>query len=520
MTWTELLWASAWKGTIVLAAAFAVAWTLRRRSAALRHSIWTAAFAVLLLLPVALEIAPRWKMPALPLPQVMVVTVAASTSHAPSPASLDWKLILLAAGFGLSAAWFLAGILRTAWLVGRAKPVADPCLDELRRALRIQRKVRLLESADVPAPLTWGILRPVILLPIRAAEWPAARLRSVLLHELVHIRRFDVLAQSTSRVVCCVFWFHPLAWAAARQMRRERELACDDAVLLHGVDAPEYAGHLMELVRAMASRRRAWASAPGMAESSDLESRVRALLDGRRNRLPLSRKAAALLATLALIVLVPLAGIHAQVTSGALAGIVQDPSGSRVVNCQVTAKNLDGKNQEVTKTNAAGEYVFTSIPPGHYALEFSSRGFSRTTVNAVVEAGIPSRVDANLAIGTLTEEVTITAARPGPAPVMPRAETGRIKIGGNVQAARLIHQAKPVYPDELKQLGIEGTVVIQAIISKNGDVLVPKVVNTVDQRLADAALEAVRQWQYEPTKLNGEPVEMLTTISLTFQLGQ
>ena len=89
-----------------------------------------------------------------------------------------------------------------------------------------------------------------------------------------------------------------------------------------------------------------------------------------------------------------------------------------------------------------------------------------------------------------------------------------------VEAAKLIRQARPVYPPELQQLGVEGTVVLSAVISKDGTVLSPAVRNTVDPRFAAAAIEAVRQWVYQPALLNGEPVETVTTITLDFQLGQ
>jgi hypothetical protein len=83
--------------------------------------------------------------------------------------------------------------------------------------------------------MTWGTLRPGVLLPEAAGGWPAARLHAVVLHELVHVQRHDLVAQVAAQAACCLYWFHPMVWPAVRQLRKERETACDDAVLSGGV---------------------------------------------------------------------------------------------------------------------------------------------------------------------------------------------------------------------------------------------------------------------------------------------
>jgi protein TonB len=103
----------------------------------------------------------------------------------------------------------------------------------------------------------------------------------------------------------------------------------------------------------------------------------------------------------------------------------------------------------------------------------------------------------------------------------PQVAAQRIKVGGNVQAAQLIRQPRPVYPPELQAAGVEGTVMLQAIILKDGTVGAIKVIKSAgNQALDDAAIAAVKQWQYTPTLLNGEPVEVLTKVDLAFQLEQ
>jgi TonB family protein len=500
--------------------------------------------AVLLALPVAVALSPKWGLPATaPSPRTALATPAAKTAvtapvnspAVPAPAKpsslpVGWLYIT---GAAVVAARFLAGFARMRRLVSCADEAthAAGLVDSLRGALGIGRRVRALESPDAPVPMAWGMLRPVTVLPEAARDWPAARLHSALLHELVHVQRHDLVAQTLAQAACCLYWFHPLAWLAARELRKERERACDDAVLGRGVAAPEYAGHLMEMVRAMAARRGSMVDAPAMAETSDLESRVRALLDRRRNRAPLTRRAALAVAAMVCALVIPIATwtAHAQSDKGALAGIITDPTGARIPGCAVSIRNLDGSNQELTRVNPAGEYQFAAIPPGRYVVEVRAAGFKLATTEIVVTAGTAARADVAMTIGSMSETVTVRGSRPANAPApaqsmaraagTPQGSPQRIPIGGNVQAARLISQVKPVYPDDLKVQGITGTVMIQMIISATGEPLNPQVLNTtVDPRLAQAAMDAVSQWRYSPALLNGQPVEVPTKVDVTFEL--
>jgi len=127
-----------------------------------------------------------------------------------------------------------------------------------------------------------------------------------------------------------------------------------------------------------------------------------------------------------------------------------------------------------------------------------------------------------LPLGQISESMTIRGSRPAGASAAPRTDNviRRPRVGGNVQAAKVIKQVHPIYTEELKQQGITGTVMLRAVISTAGEPLNPEVVNTVDPGLARAALDAFRQWRYQPTLLNGEPVEVVTTVMMRFELEQ
>jgi TonB family protein len=108
----------------------------------------------------------------------------------------------------------------------------------------------------------------------------------------------------------------------------------------------------------------------------------------------------------------------------------------------------------------------------------------------------------------------MTEAPPGMKPSTP----ARVRIGGNVQAAKMIHQVQPVYPQIAKTAHVQGTVILHAIVAKDGTILEVQYVSG-PALLMRSAMEAVRQWRYAPTLLNGEPVEVDTTISIVFTLG-
>jgi beta-lactamase regulating signal transducer with metallopeptidase domain len=106
----------------------------------------------------------------------------------------------------------------------------------------------------------------------------------VLLHELAHVKRWDWLTQLAARLACALYWWHPLAWVAARRLREERELACDDLVLAHGTVASTYAADLLEIARVFRVSPASALAGVAMARRSQLAGRLLAVLDAARSR--------------------------------------------------------------------------------------------------------------------------------------------------------------------------------------------------------------------------------------------
>ena len=139
-----------------------------------------------------------------------------------------------------------------------------------------------------------------------------------------------------------------------------------------------------------------------------------------------------------------------------------------------------------------------------------------------VVGGVPGGVPGGAAggvIGGIIGSVPTAAPPPPPPPKVDKPVTPqRIRVGGNVQAAKLIRQPKPVYPPLAKQARISGHVILNAIIGKDGTIQNLHVVSG-HPMLTNAALDAVKEWRYKPYYLNGEPVEVVTTINVNFTLS-
>lgn len=494
----------------ILAAAFLITAALRRQSAALRHLLWTIAFALSALTPLLFPWGPGiGRAPA----QITVISIAA-TAAIPRVETAPRHARTIPYDRVAVLVWGM-GVLALAARAGRAMAAAR-ALQRSAGPLTPFQGVPVSECGDAAVAMTAGVWKPVILLPPEHRTWTAAQLQSVLLHELAHVRRRDCLTQWLPQAICALHWFNPLAWLARSQMLCESERACDDAVLRAGASGPDFARDLFEI--AQFTGLKGAELMPTFV--TKLERRIARLLDPSIQRAPLSRMKAIASAVAVLALLLPIAGIRAQSTTGtgAISGLVFDPTGAVIANAVVHLSGPSGKL--AVAANPAGVWIAQGLPPGTYQVEVAVPGFETyRQVNVEVAPGASIQLKEPLAIGQVAESMTVTAPAPAPRATAPAAPTKPIRVGGMVQAAKLISRTPPVYPDSLRQQGIEGTVLVQAIIGKTGSVLNAQAVGAqAPPELADAALAAVRTWQFEPTLLNGEPVEIITTVTVNFQL--
>ncbi|HEU0368684.1 MAG TPA: M56 family metallopeptidase, partial [Candidatus Acidoferrum sp.] len=464
------------------------------------------------------------------IPSVFVDAVAASPTF---NKLVITALVVWAFGFSLILVGLVVGLARLAWVSANAKPIFDEdwmrTVLELSQFHKLARSVRLLQcSSALAMPLTWGIFRPVIVLPSGATLWTEDRRRIVLCHELAHIARNDWLLQICAEVARCFYWFHPLVWLAAARLRQESERASDDAVLRSGIAPSHYASQLLDLARTLENSGRAWSTALAIAaRPSNLERRFAAMLNPSINRRTLATRTKFLVPFLALTFLLPLAALRltAQNLSGKVSGSIHDPSDTGVANATIIVSNHAGDTIDMitmTTSDRDGNFSFKTLPAGEYELKVMKRGFEPFRLPQVtLESGRDFFQSITLQIGAIMEEVEVIPN--GTAKPLPSGATGkpsRIRVGGDLEAPNLITKVQPVYPESARSAGVSGTVILHAIISQDGKPLSLRVMNSqVDPDLARSAVEAVSQWRYTPTLLNGEPIEVDTSIMVNFSLA-
>lgn len=542
--------------SVVLVFALGLAALLRRRSAALRHWVLAAGIAGAAIAPAASAIVPAWRLPFAPRaaaasfggdaaspalagpPTVTIAVTVPPPSTAPRrtprPSLGTIALAIWAAGAVLGIVALAAALGRLLWIGSRAEPLAEAAWVESRDAvaaeLGVRRRVALLQS-DFPLLVTWGAVSPKILVPRSAVAWPAERIRIVVAHELAHVARADWPIQIAAEIVRAAHWFNPLAWFVCGRLRLESEHACDDTVLRLGTDGTDYASHLLELARSMQIGR-AWVPAEAIFRPSSFERRVTAMLNRRLDRSPLSRAsrlaAGAALAAVTLLV----AGYSSAQGLTILSGAITDQFGAPLANAPVVLTDpTTGAKHEVT-ADRSGRYQFVALPSGGYTLSLSVPGF-KNVQEPIVLSGDTLRHDVTPKIGTVQETISVASVavasppRPSLTPEQleqrRQARLARIAnaCGGEggclVPPIKLVDK-KPVYP--AGYAGPGEVVTLRTTIDTSGRVSDVAVVGNATPDLAQAAIAAVRQWEFEPTRLDGQVVDTEMTVTVSFRPPQ
>jgi len=292
-----LVWS--WQAAVLLACAWAGLKIFRVKSPALRHQVWLFALIAVASMPILSGVVQSLPLPqlsnralsyAVELPRIVVTNDAAPVVQNPSTAVIAKPSIKQPVILSLLFALWIAGALifvakaaingvrlRRLRAGARRASLADLDCDECDCEALRSEKARLALSDDIRSPILIGVLRPMIVFPADIASWtsPAER-RAMLRHELAHVARRDHYVNFFQTVLGAVFFFHPLARYACRQLAVEREMACDDHVVGSGAEAEAYAESIIKATE----RSVALAGAPGGAHQLALFS-ARHILERR-----------------------------------------------------------------------------------------------------------------------------------------------------------------------------------------------------------------------------------------------
>jgi uncharacterized protein (TIGR03435 family) len=467
-----------WQSTVVVALAWLVTLALRKNQARTRYWVWMVAslkFAVPFWLLIAAGEALRPANPVAagattalavvqqmtqPFPQgtssvgtVEFPTAISTESAAHAGDVLPWVLfaVWLCGVLVLAVSWVRSWAKVRAAVQG-ASPLSLPMMEGC--------GVRVLSTATLLEPGVFGLVKPVVLLPLGITErLSEAQLRTIVAHELTHIRRRDNLTAALHMLVATVFWFHPTVWGIKARLLEERERACDEAVLQSGNDADVYAESILTVCRFYVESPVACVAG---VTGSDLKERiVRIMTEQSLRKLDLSRKVLLAACGVAAVAM-PLAfgvmdarPVHAQAADANSQGIVGTWQGTlhagrdlRIVfkiakdGLGYTAMSYSvdqgGAKIPVKTTTFVEGTVKMTIPAvgGSYEGKLSADG---KTINGSLNQGAPL-------------ELVLTKATPETEWAIPEPPPPPKPMDANANPTFEVATIKPTKPDEKRKM--------------------------------------------------------------------
>lgn len=476
-----------------------------------------------------------------------VTTVRAVAPQAPAPEpAVDWlrlAAIVLAGGAAIRLGWIALGIARLHALRRRSAGTEAIGFDDLQSA--IGTRAPILWSADVRHPVTFGLIRPVVLLPAALKSVDHAAQRAVVAHELHHVKRRDWGWVVGEEVVRSIFWFHPAMWWLISRVQLARETVVDELSILVTNARRTYLDTLL-----------AFADDTGLGSSPAFSARRhlfhRVMLLSKEGGMSSTRVAA----VSAALVLALGAGAWSAVSAFPLHVEQQiaheqkpprDPLSPATYHRQAVEMWEKAKSDSSLTVQQALEVIEQAI-----ALEDRALDFNPDYADALMYKNIFLRMKAEAATDPTERERLIQEADklrvramlqrklqglpatgwtgegpPPPPPPPPPAMTAEyrqvvetlnpIHIGGQIKAPTKIRDVKATYPPEAQSAGIQGVVIVEAVVDATGHVAATRILRTIPA-LDEAALESVRQWAFTPTLLNGVPSAVMMTVTVNFTL--
>jgi TonB family protein len=558
------LLAASGQAAVVVALATAVLGILRVRAPGVTYAFWRTVAALCLVLPwvqpyrlvagasnavVALDAA---------VDAVRHSTISASSDAPVNPATI--ALVVIAGGALLRLAWLVVGILQLRHLRRAGTESGGHMDNDLQHTLSTRAEVRYVPSLE--HPVTFGLANPVVLLPDSLRCQPADMQRAVAGHELIHVRRSDWLWLLVEEIGLSLFWFHPAAWWVASRIQLAREEVVDElTVLLTGrrkvyVEALlAFADSTSVVPTAAFARRRHLLRRIALISTEDSMSSKRIVASCAVMALVIATGAWRAVAAF------PLHASNVQMTQLAtgpgtlerrahavtpenpvprrlhyeemvVPDIANGVSGKIVLKITVDAAGtvaearatgITAKGKEFA-ISIAGDNLAAAKMEGTASISSSDPNLVqpiRETVVALVDSAVTSvkgwRYDPP-AEAPLTFGITI---RFGDAPQenifapAPPPDDKALRVGGAIKPPVKIRDVRPAYPPDALAAGIKGVVILEARIDADGNVENARVLKSIPE-LDQAAIDAVKQWKFEPTLMNGVPMPVIMTVTINF----
>lgn len=248
------------------------------------------------------------------------------------------------------------------------------------------------------------------------------------------------------------------------------------------------------------------------------------MLNPQVNRRPVSMKVRAALAAVLLAIALPIAA--ASQAGSTPAGTVSDPTGKPLADAVVRLTPATGGDAIETRSDETGAFQFPQVAAGDYMLSVRSPGFASTRHRMQLSGG-GTTITLQVKVGTLKETITVTggaagssARRTQSAVTPPAPSCAPSTTGGQITPPMKTRDVRPIYKQEWVAARLEGDVLLQAMIGKDGTVRSVDVMSPVNADLEDSAVNAVTQWQFSPTYLNCEPIEVQMFVTVHFKADQ
>jgi TonB family protein len=469
---------------------------------------------------------------------------AASPAPAVSGMPFDWSAAVrfgLIAGAVARLAWLAAGVLRLQALRRRSGGAVAIGFDDVQTA--IGTRAPILWSADVRHPVTFGLIRPVVLLPAALKSVDLAAQRAVVAHELNHVKRRDWAWVLGEEVVRSVFWFHPAMWWLISRVQLARETVVDELSILVTNARRTYLDTLL-----------AFADDTGLGSSPAFSARRhlfhRVMLLSKEGEMSSTRVAVAsgalILAlgagTWATVGAFPLYENEAQVQRPPRDPLSPAAYHRQAVELWEKAKSdrsltLEQAQEVIEKAIAAEDRAIDLHPDYADALMFKNvllRMQAEGTADATARQRLVQDADElrSRAIALRKAQgLPVTGwsggppPPPPPPPPAPMSEEFRqaldehrpLRIGGELKAPTKIKDVRPVYPPIAYAARVQGVVIVEALIDTAGRVASARVLRSIPL-LDEAALRAVEQWEFAPTMVGGVPQNVVMTLTVNFRL--